>query len=214
MYCEILKQLGLEVIVLPADENYPDCCFPEDTAVVYDNVAIICRLGAKSRRGEEPAVEEVLSKFRPIKRITPSGMLEGGDVLRIDDVTYVGRSRRTNPAGIRQLQTFMPLDQKVVSIPVSAVLHLKTAVNYLGNGYVSFKTGIPKRFFSDYRILQVPKRELQKATFLPIREKVIVPKDCPETIRLLGEAGFDAISIEYSEVRKAQAGLTCASIIF
>jgi dimethylargininase len=214
MYCSVLKDLGLELIVLPRDEKHPDCCFTEDAAVVYDEVAIVGRLGAKSRRGEEPAVSRALSKYRKIKLIRAPSMLEGGDVLRIGKTTYVGISRRTNRKGIQQLARFLEGINDVRPLLVTGVLHLKTGVNYLGNEYVTHKTGVSSEPFQQYRIIQVPRSEVRKASFLPVKGKVVIPADCPETARLVEQAGFETIPLDYSEIRKAQAGLTCASIIF
>lgn len=213
-YCDLLKQLGLDVIVLAADERHPDCCFTEDTSVVYDDLAVIGRLGAKSRRGEESAVARAVAKYRKVKRIQAPGTLEGGDVLKINAMTYIGISRRTNQNGIRQLRRFLGDAHQVTAVQVSGILHLKTGINYLGNGFLTHKTGVPTILFKQYRIIQIPNSELRKASFLPFQGKVVIPADCPDTIRLIGGAGFEAIALDYSEIRKAQAGLTCASIIF
>ncbi|MCO6493501.1 MAG: hypothetical protein J5I98_34085 [Phaeodactylibacter sp.] len=102
-YCAALRQNGLELILPDADERYPDGCFVEDTAIVTEELAILCRPGAASRRGEVAAVAEVLAEYRPLATIKPPGTVDGGDILRVDNHFFIGRSKRTNAEGARQL---------------------------------------------------------------------------------------------------------------
>ena len=102
-YCRALAKCGLEVIVLDADERYPDGCFVEDMAIVTPEVAIITRPGAESRMGEEIGISKILSRFRKIETIKYPGTLDGGDVLRVDNHYYIGISGRTSMEGARQL---------------------------------------------------------------------------------------------------------------
>ncbi|MBK8045014.1 MAG: N(G),N(G)-dimethylarginine dimethylaminohydrolase [Haliscomenobacter sp.] len=134
-FCAILAGLGLEVTRLEADETLPDCCFIEDTAVLVDDLAILTNPGAPSRIKEVEAVEQALRGIKPLAKILPPGTLDGGDVLVIGKTIYIGQSTRTNEAGIRQFAALVePNGYTVVSVPVSGLLHLKSAVTYLGNG--------------------------------------------------------------------------------
>jgi len=94
-YAELLRGLGLEVVELPADPAYPDCCFVEDVAVVLDELALVTRPGAASRRGEIAAVASALARYRPTLNTAEPATLEGGDVLRVGRRLFVGRSSRT-----------------------------------------------------------------------------------------------------------------------
>ncbi len=49
-YVDILLGLGLTVTTLPAEPDYPDSHFVEDTAVMMPELAIITHPGAPSRR--------------------------------------------------------------------------------------------------------------------------------------------------------------------
>ncbi|HYI13281.1 MAG TPA: dimethylargininase, partial [Thermoanaerobaculia bacterium] len=102
-YRSLLASLGCEVVDIPADPAHPDCVFIEDTAVVFDDVAVITRPGAESRRGEVEPVAEVLSRYRRLARMEAPATLDGGDVLVLNERIYVGRSERSNDAGIEQL---------------------------------------------------------------------------------------------------------------
>src|SRR3712207_1236231 len=133
-YVGALERCGLEVIVLGADERYPDSVFIEDTAVVTDRCAIIARPGAPARRGEVREVEEALSKhYENIERIVSPGTLDGGDVLQVGDHFYIGLTRRTNKEGAEQLSALLHrYDFGASLVDVRRFLHLKTGVSYLG----------------------------------------------------------------------------------
>ena len=151
-YIEALKQCGVEVTVLEADERYPDSCFVEDPALITRKCAIITNPGAASRNGEKNEIIGAVRKFFPedkieyikavrkffpedkIEYIKDPGTLEGGDVMMVGDHFYVGRSARTNEEGIRQLTEILAkYDMTCSEVPLEKVLHLKTGVNYLEN---------------------------------------------------------------------------------
>ena len=128
-YEALLASHGLRVISLPPDEALPDGLFVEDPAIVLDEVAIVCRLGAESRRAEAVSVAEALSPFRKLRWLREPGTLEGGDVMRIGKTLYCGISRRTNQEGVRQLDVLLnPLGYTIIPVPVSGCLHLKSAI--------------------------------------------------------------------------------------
>jgi dimethylargininase len=134
-YADLLRELGYAVVELAADPAFPDCCFVEDVAVVLDELALLTRPGAESRRGEVAAVAEALARYRPLATTEDPATLEGGDVLRVGRTLYVGRSARTNAAGIARLAAVAePHGYRVVPVPVSGCLHLKSAVTALDSG--------------------------------------------------------------------------------
>jgi len=136
-YEAALAEFGLSVISLAAEAELPDSMFVEDTAVVVDEVAIMTRMGAISRRGEVDSVAEALSTFRALRRLREPATLEGGDVMRAGSTFFVGRSGRTNEAGITQLAAELgPYGYSVRPVAVCGCLHLKSAACYLGNGTI------------------------------------------------------------------------------
>src|SRR6185369_6196514 len=129
----LLVELGCELVELPALAGYPDATFVEDTAVVLPDVAVITRPGAPERRGECASVAEVLARYRPLVTIDAPATLDGGDVMAVDRVLYVGQSARTNHAGLKQLaHAVLAHGYRVKAAEVRGALHLKSACTYLG----------------------------------------------------------------------------------
>ncbi len=214
-YCEILSELGWTVLLLPPDDRYPDGPFTEDTAVVAGKAALITRPGAASRRGEVEATAEILGCFLDLTRMTAPATLEGGDVLCMGDKIFVGRTARTNDPGIDALTRWADPSRTVVAVDVEGALHLKSVVNALGDATVVLSgDGVDPAAFSEYKVLKVPEKEAARLSFLAIGDKVLLPADCPETARLFRQKGFTPILLDISEIRKAQAGLTCMSVLF
>ena len=137
-YATTLREHGWETVEAEPADDCPDGVFIEDTVVVFRNVALIARPGAESRRPETAAVEETLARLGcSVNWVWEPGTLDGGDVLKIGDTIYVGRGGRTNAAGVQQLRAaFEPLGARVVAVPVTKVLHLKSAVTALPDSTV------------------------------------------------------------------------------
>ena len=215
-YCQTLSRLGFELIALPPDGRDPDCAFVEDAAVIVDEKAILTHPGAESRRGQVEAVREVLARHREIDQIGPPGFLEGGDVLQAEDCLFVGITERTNLEGFRQLKGLLAgIPVRVIPVPMRKTLHLKTAFNYLGKGImVVNEFDFDPAILSGFEILQSDPREAKKLSFLPTDKAVLVPDDCPRTREDFEKRGFGTNLLGLSEIRKAQAGLTCMSVLF
>ena len=215
-YAVLLRDLGLEVVEIPADPDLPDCCFVEDTAVVLDGLAILARPGAASRRGETPAVEEALAGLRPLARIEAPAALEGGDVLTVGRTLFVGRSPRTNAAGIDRLRTLAePLGYRVVAVPVIGCLHLKSAVTALDDEHVLAHAGwIDPRPLRGLEIVPVAPEEPGAANVLRAGGKVVAHPGFPRTLERVAARGYDVRPLDVSEFLKAEAALTCKSLLF
>src|SRR4051812_39912386 len=132
-YEEVLRDLGCTVERLPAGGDFPDSVFIEDTAIVLDEVAVLTRPGAESRRKEVNGVGDVLGKYRPCFSVDAPGTLDGGDVLRIGKQLYVGVGARTNAEGVAQLRRILaPLRYTVTAVQYRGCLHLKSAASFVG----------------------------------------------------------------------------------
>jgi dimethylargininase len=215
-YEECLRSLEIAVISLPALPDLPDAVFVEDPAIVLDEVAIMTRMGAESRRGESASLAEAVARFRPLRWITEPGTLEGGDVVRIGSTLFVGRSTRSNDAGIAELATTVtPLGYSVQSVEIQDCLHLKSACTYLGRGTLLANRGwVDMGPFRNARVIDVAPGEPAAADVLAIGDTVIIPASFPETARILDRAGWHVFPIDVSELQKAEAGVTCMSLIF
>ena len=180
-YIEALKSTGVDVLVLPALEEYPDSCFVEDVAVLSEKCAIITNPGAGSRNGETEYIIDAIKKFYSddqIGFIKEPGTLEGGDVMKVGDTFFVGLSARTNEEGIRQFAEFYgSYGYKVVSVPLTEVLHLKTGVNYIENNKMLVSGEfIDKPDFAAYDKIIVPVEEAYGANCIWMNGTVIVPE--------------------------------------
>ncbi|HXP85122.1 MAG TPA: arginine deiminase family protein [Bryobacteraceae bacterium] len=215
-YEQCLRDLGVQVISLPAEPDLPDSMFVEDPAVVVDEFAIMTRMGAESRRAESQSLAAALSRYRPIRWIEEPGTLEGGDVLRVGSTLFVGLSRRTNAQGIAQLALQLePLGYSVKAVNVHGCLHLKSACCSLGDGrLLANRNWIDAAPLAEFRIIDVPAAEPRAANVLAVDGTVLVASAFPLTTELLESSGWKTRILDISELMKAEAGLTCSSILF
>ena len=215
-YERCLEELGARVIALAAEPRFPDAVFVEDPAIVLDEIAILTRMGAESRRGEGLSIAEALTRFRPLHWLEAPATLEGGDVLLVDKTVYVGQSRRTNSEGIRQLTNLVTrLGYEVIPVPLRDCLHLKSACCYLGDHtLIANRPWIDASLFSGFRILDVPEEEPRAANVLRASATLLLPDAFPRTRELLEISGFQVRTVDVSELAKAEAGVTCSSILF
>ncbi|MEE8143549.1 MAG: arginine deiminase-related protein [Planctomycetota bacterium] len=211
-YRRALTALGVTVHELPADERYPDCPFIEDTAIVMGEQALITCSGAESRRGEEQQVHATLSSSKKITRMEAPLTLDGGDVLRVADVLYVGITERTDIQAIPLLEKTFQV--KVVPVQVREALHLKSfcsaplpAIVVVAEGFLD-----PPPFPKSVEVLVIPREEAPAANLVGSGESVIVHEGYPQTRRLLEERGIRCIPVDVSEFGKADGSLTCLSL--
>jgi dimethylargininase len=217
-YCAALRAAGAEVRVLPALDHLPDASFVEDTAVVVDEVAVLGAPGVASRAAEAEAIAGTLEAYRPVRRLDrPDATLEGGDVLRIDRTVYVGRSGRTNQAGVEALRRVLdPLGYRVRAVVVEGCLHLKTGCSSAGDGIAVLNPSwVSGRLFEADGLTVVPvaSSEPWAANVLRVAGTLLIPAGNAATARRLRAAGLDPVEIEIGEFQKAEAGLTCLSLL-
>jgi dimethylargininase len=213
-YCDALTRCGLELIVLEADERYPDGCFVEDTAIVTGEVAVIARPGAQTRMGEEAEISEILSEFRKIETIKLPGTLDGGDVLRVENHFFIGISGRTNRDGARQLSTILSKYGYTASeTEVGEGLHLKSGIAYLGKGNFISVEGFSKIADSSGIIIS-DLQESYSANCLRVNDFLLIPRGFPKSKKKIVELGNNIIELDMSEFRKMDGGLTCLSLLF
>jgi dimethylargininase len=215
-YKECLASLGLQVISLPAEPDMPDAVFVEDPVVVVDEVAVIARPGAESRRGEADSLARALAPFRSLRQMREPATLEGGDVLRASSDIFVGLSPRTNQAGLAQLAAELePLGYRVWPVPVRGALHFKTACSYLGDGTLLVnRAWIDATALDGYKLIDVAEDEPWAANALRIGGTVLMPAGFPHTEAILHRAGFQMQTVDVSELQKAEGSVTCMSVIF
>ncbi len=214
-YVNALEARGVVVLTLAAAPDLPDSVFVEDTAVVLDECAIIARPGAESRRREAASIAEPLSAWRPIVSIESPGTLEGGDVVRIGRTLFVGDTLRTNAEGRRQLAAAVePYGYGVRSVIPTGCLHLKSAVTFAAHETVIVNPDwIDVGLFSRWQCVPVPAEEPHGANVLVVGDIVHVAASAPGTRRKLDALGFQTAALDTSEFEKAEAALTCLSLL-
>jgi len=212
-YCNALIKCGLELTILDADLKYPDGCFVEDTAIVTKEVAIITRPGALSRLGEEIEISKILSRLKKTVTIEHPGHVDGGDILRMEDHFFIGRSKRTNREGAAQLMTILSEYGYTSSeITVETVPHLKSGITYLGLGnFISIDEFSKK--IGAYNIIAVDPNENYSSNCLPVNDHLLISKGFPKSKQKIAELGYNLIEVEMSEFRKMDGALTCLSLL-
>lgn len=218
-YADALRAAGVQVHLLDGDEAWPDCVFVEDPAVVVPPRALVGRL-TEHRAGEPPPVEEALRGWFRTVALPEDARLEGGDVLHVEDTTYVGLTARTNQRGVDALRDFLePAGRRVVAVPVEKYLHLKTAATYLGNGTliaVPDFAGVDALDVDD--VILVDEGEPVASNCLRVNDHLLVVAGNPRTevrLRAFGERhGVRVVPLEISEFEKGEGSLTCLSILW
>ena len=215
-YERLLGTLGLTVVRVPAAPDLPDAVFVEDTAIVLDEVAIVTRPGAPSRRDEIDAVASLLAAHRPVSALEAPATLDGGDVLSLGRTLYVGRSGRTNRQGIEQLHSLVaPFGCAVVPVEFTGCLHLKSAVTALADGLLLLNPAwVSASAFPLCDVVAVDEREPHAANALLVDGTIVYPTQHPRTLERLIGRGLRVTAIDTSELGKAEGGVTCCSLIF
>ena len=218
-YEDALRAAGFDVNRLPALPDHPDGVFVEDTALLLDEHAIITRPGALSRANEVDSTAAGLAGHFDVHRIE-RGHVDGGDVLRIGKTLHVGLSTRSNAEGIADLKRIAAgLGYAVQAAELDRCLHLKTAATLAGrdargNPVLLYnKAAVDPGQFAGVEAVAVDESEPDAANVLAIAGRVIMPAGSPRTAATLGERGFEVVELGVSELQKAEAGVTCMSLI-
>jgi dimethylargininase len=214
-YCRNLQKLGLSLVWVEGDNGLPDSCFVEDTAVIFGKKAVICRMSVESRTCEVAAVAKVLEKLKQVHYTRSPAMIDGGDVLKIEDRVFIGLSARTNERAVEQIKEILEdSNLEVISLRISKVLHLKSACTYLGNNCVVLSKGcFDEGVLSGLNRIVVPKGEGYAADCLAVNGTVLLAKGYPRARALIEREGFHVEELDVSEFRKGDGALTCLSII-
>ena len=214
-YEALLGRLGCRVERLAGGPDMPDSVFIEDIAIVFDELAIVTRPGAESRRVETPAVADALRRFRTLRFIEAPATVDGGDVLVSGRRVFVGRSSRTNAAAVAQMRAILtPHGYSVCEAAVEGCLHLKSAVTAIGDAVLlANPEWIDRRVYSDFEVIEVDPTEPDAANALRIGEDVVFPSAFPRTADRLARRGLRLHTVDASELAKAEGAVTCCSLI-
>ena len=221
-YVETFQKLGLNVILLEAEEEYPDCCFVEDQALIVDNHVFFPITGAPSRMGEQKTIIDTITPhMKSIHWCQEPGRIDGGDVVRVGDIFYIGKSKRTNDEGISQFQDFLlklGFESYVINVP-SYSLHLTTLCSAPNSNILL----IPESTANDLvfenlpnsvEIIKIPDNETYGCNTIGIGNKVIISDGYPTVKNILTKKGLETIELSMSEFRAVDGSLTCLSLFY
>jgi dimethylargininase len=224
VYEQTLTELGCRVVHVDPEPEMPDSVFIEDTAIVLDEVAIITRPGAQSRRGETAGVAKALREYREVATIEAPATIDGGDVLVAGMRIFVGLSSRTNQEAVRQLRG-MPWSRlsaggrdprrlragatyEVIPVELRGILHLKSAVTCVGDRWLLInRQHVDDRPFRDFDLI-----DADDANALLVNGVAVVSSEA--TARALNAHGIETRLVPNGELAKAEGGVTCCSLIF
>jgi dimethylargininase len=212
-YVHALGDAGWSVREVPPAPDCPDSAFVEDTVVMFRNVAVVSRPGADERKPETADVEKAVSELGcSVNAIRAPGTLDGGDVLKIGDLVYVGRGGRTNAEGVRQLRAILePIGARVVAVPVTKVLHLKSAVTALPDGAVIGYPPLVDDPGAYERFVPVPEEPGSHVVLLG-GGRLLMAASAARTADLLADMGYEPVLVDIGEYEKLEGCVTCLSV--
>jgi dimethylargininase len=214
----MLDRLGLSLLRLPADPNFPDSTFVEDAAIVTSKGAILTRPGAPSRAGEVAALGAALGQWFPqLDGITSPGTVDGGDVCEAGPHFFIGLSQRTNAEGAAQLAAWLAkrgFGSSVIDIRgIPGMLHLKTGLSWLGDRrLIAWRELAGHEALRGWEVVEVPEGEAYAANCIRVNDTVLIAQGFPKTAALLRGLGHDVAELDMSEYRKMDGGLSCLSV--
>lgn len=214
-YEKALEESGCRIRRLPDEPELPDSVFVEDTAVVLDEIALIARPGAVSRRAETATVAKALADYRELAFISSPATLDGGDVLRVGRRLYVGLSERTNAAGVHQAREALArFGYTVIAVNLRGCLHLKSAATRVADDLLLVNPAwLVDGDFGDTRMVEVDPAEPFAANALRLGENLVYPSAYPSTAERLRRQGLRLREVDVSELAKAEGGVSCCSVI-
>jgi len=218
-YREALRRCGLDVIELPPSDAFPDATFVEDVAVIVDGHAMLTRPGAPSRRDEVGLIrDKIAALLGRYDAIAEPGTLDGGDVCEAGDRCFVGISDRTNESGADQMGRWLAtIGKRLVKVdirPIRGLLHLKSAIAFVGGTFVVAPVARALPALSGELAIYVDDDETYAANCIEINGRVLVAAGFPRVTAAFKGRGLDVIELEMSEFEKMDGGLSCLSLRF
>ncbi len=216
-YIRALESCGLAVVVLDADERFPDAQFVEDVALLLPRCAIATRPGAGSRRGEVIEISTLLGDYYDrIDTVQAPGTADSGDIMMVGEHCYIGLSERTNHEGASQMTGFLESHAYTGStISINEALHFKSSVSYLENNRLAVTGELcDAAEFVDFDQIRIPRSECYATNCVWINNHVLVARGYPQSVEKISATGLEIIELDVSEFRKLDGGLSCLSLRF
>lgn len=215
-YERALEEAGCAIVRLDEASDLPDSVFVEDTAIVFDEIAIVTRPGAETRRLETLPVAELLRGYRSVQQIEMPATVDGGDVLVAGRTVFIGQSSRTNAEAAAQIRrTLEPFAYEIHMVQVGGCLHLKSAATAIGQNRLLINPAwVEPDAFPGFDLLETHPLEPAAANVLRVDRRLICAHRFPRTRERLEREGFVVQSVDLSELAKAEGAVTCCSLVF
>ena len=216
-YVQVLRDLGVDVKVLPPSNLFPDSVFVEDTAVFRENAVVVTRPGASSRRGESGLIRPFLESLdREVLSISSPGTLDGGDVLLAGKSFFVGISERTNAEGFKQFSAAVSrYSYDAHAVPLASGLHLKSGISLVEEGLLLTAPGCGvDPVFDSFEKILTPEDECYAANCIYVNGSILVAAGFPGTASALVKRGLEIREVAVDEFQKVDGGLSCLSLRF
>ena len=214
-YLATLRRIGVEVIEIPRLEHHPDAVFVEDTALVLDEIAVLLRPGAESRRGEVASIAAAVAPYREVVAVEPPAIIDGGDIIVFGRRILVGGTSRSSEAGVAALRDLVAgYGYSVEQVPVHDVLHLKSAATVVDDRTLIHYPAYVDLSFLDADLLAAPPEEPQGANVVAIGDHLLADASAPRTLELLRSLVDNVIAVDVSEFAKAEGAISCKGIVF
>jgi dimethylargininase len=214
-YTQALRDMGCEVIELPAEADLPDSVFVEDTAVILPEAAVITRPGAESRRPETESIIHPVGMYRELLFIQEPGTVDGGDILVLEKDIFVGMSTRSNQAAVDQMNALLgKFGYCAQGVELHDCLHLKSAVTRVdAKTLLINRNWVDTHHFANFDLIDVDPAEPYAANCLPVNGEIIFPEAFPKTRAKLEARGYQVRTVPVDELAKAEGAVTCCSLI-
>ena len=216
---EKLKEHGVEVIKLPASEQFPEQVFTRDIGFTVGDDIFVAEMASDIRKGEEEALEEWLDD-EEIPFNTTNDRVEGGDVIVDQDTLYVGISSRTSEKAVRKLKQDLP-EHKIIRIPFNEnYLHLDCVFNILSPevGLIfpkALDSTMINMLAAKYTLIEVSEEEqfTMGTNVLSIGDKKVFSLPQNKNVNAQIRAyGFEVIEVDFSEIIKSGGSFRCCSM--
>jgi len=216
-YCKSLKECGVLVIEVPADEKNPSGFFMNDIGIITNKMAVLSsKESMPHRTGEINSIISVLAESKIIHSITEPGKINGSDVIQINNHFYIGLSDKTNHEGASQLAFFLKEtghDVTVLSPDLPVSIHLESAITYCGGNTIMIYEGLSKHYaFIGYDMIIVPETEQDMTNSVYINDTLIVPLHAKETCKTINDMGIKYIQTPMTELMKIKGGMINLSL--
>jgi len=211
-YVDALRTTGWQTIEVTDAPECPDAVFVEDTVVMFEGTAVISNPGADARKPETSGTADALRDLGYPVTATGEGTLDGGDVLKIGSLVYVGRGGRTDAAGVAEFRSILePLGATVIAVPLRKVLHLKSAITALPDGSIIGNPPLvdDSSFFPHFR----PMPEEAGAHVVDLGQgRLLIAASAPRSAELIADLGYTPVPVDISEFEKMEGCVTCLSV--